>query len=1487
MGRRKKQDHWKSGVHRIDQAELNTKRNTKAKNKRRRIVYNESDPGSYTDRNTSLSYKCRVGKSRKLIVVEEEDEAVRLTSVDEDIQRENRKLDQFYFYDEAFKPQSVEMLQVQPLFISGVILPSEETSVKVKETKVRCDSFGPIESWAISGFDEGKPIVWVSTVTADYECLRAATAYKPFFDLFYEKARACTLIYRKLSKTLGGNPDILLNELIAEVSSSMRRSGNYSHGVPIEPLIMSWGEFIYEQLIGLDETYCDGDTVFNDLPVLLSLRDAGKWRVEHISEKLVTSQGVPCNKQYDQPRDPYDENKNDGSLIIARLMGELETWKLFKSNKGQRSVTAYDISFMNSDELQIEKEFLVPTYFNTGLEKTDESTIFGAQSSEDTDELPQRILHDWSLYTSGSRFISLELLPMRNYGERNVKVYGLGIMTDYIEDGLPIEIDFLQKHGTLIRLSEIQEWLIEFELSGVSILIETDNARYKLGKPSIQYASWYEPVLKTAKLAGRIIKLLREQSRVSRLSFQEAAKKISEFGYDDPDHISSYQEVVQNYLIDHGKMILQVFSNFPDEAIRRCSFVRTLYDLVNEKHHTDDIMEREEILNDVVNMKPEVIEEPTLSKWSEISVTTTKLVNSIWSRGVPNFFPTLSKEDYVEEKNINMELTENAGDNFKEIEEKKILCNKSMGPKWVGSVGGLTSAGEALYNQAVVHSYAVVVGSAVIVEKDDAKHETEIYIVEYMFGTSDARKMVHGRLVVRGFETILGSFANKKEVFLTNICKDFELINVVGTVVIEFQKLTCDKQACHSKRGPPCDYFSKGLYCPEKGSIYSLQSDSVGIGNGHCFSCEYRVSLNLKVFKVSTSMRHFTYEGVDYHVYDFLYLKPGQLAEDKGCRKSLRNDRTERFPPYLVCQFLELKLTMPMEEASPEYLLIKVRRYFRPEDISTEKAYISDIREVYYSRQEFMMPITAVRGKCEVRRKKCFEFSDNPYVFEHIFFCEHQYDTENGALKQLPPRVKLSVPKQSSSEKAGRRKTKSNCNNMGKESHNQHSEKLATPQKFLSALDLFAGCGGLSEGLHQSGVSVTKWAIEADEAAGRAFQLNHPEASVIINNCNVILRAVMLAFGKASDCISTSDIIKLEQELDKEVMDRLPQPDQVDFIYGGPPCQGFSKLNRFTDRPWSVSQSVLIFNFLSFVDVYRPKFVLIENVRNFITFNKGEMFSFALASLIEMGYQVKFGVLEAGAFGISQSRKRAFIWAAAPGETLPEWPEPMHVFAGHDLNVTVDNNTKYAAVRSTSSGAPFRAITVKDSIGDLPEVKNGSSEDTMRYKKQPSSWFQKRIRGDQGVLTDHIAKEMSELNLTRCQKVPKHNGSDWRTLPLKKIKLSNGRSVDLVPQGVRNTAHRHNQWKGVFGRLNWDGYFPTTTTDPHPMHKVGRCFHPEQDRILTIREYARSQGFPDRYNFFGTIQDKHRQIGNAVPPPLAFALGRKLKEVVEGKQQNQ
>ena len=244
----------------------------------------------------------------------------------------------------------------------------------------------------------------------------------------------------------------------------------------------------------------------------------------------------------------------------------------------------------------------------------------------------------------------------------------------------------------------------------------------------------------------------------------------------------------------------------------------------------------------------------------------------------------------------------------------------------------------------------------------------------------------------------------------------------------------------------------------------------------------------------------------------------------------------------------------------------------------------------------------------------------------------------------------------------------------------------AQPQKdpvALATMDIFAGCGGLSEGMHQAKAAVTKWAIEYEEPAAESFKLNNPDAAVFCNNCNVLLHAAMQKAGQESDCMASVEAIEASKTLSEKDREALPRPGEVDFICGGPPCQGYSGMNRFNKGNWSMVQNSMVMAFLSYADFYRPRYFLLENVRNFVSHNKSFTFRLTLRSLLEMGYQVRFGVLNAGNFGVSQSRKRTFIWAAAPGEYLPSWPTLQHCFRTPQLTIKLPGNVQYTAVPQT------------------------------------------------------------------------------------------------------------------------------------------------------------------------------------------------------------
>ncbi|KAL1212909.1 DNA (cytosine-5)-methyltransferase 1 [Cardamine amara subsp. amara] len=1480
----------------------------------------------FKEKSLRFSEKSDTIETKKQQVVEDEFLALGLTTLpSDDPSRSTRRLTDFILHDSHGVSQPVEMLEITDIFISGVILPSDECSDKDKEKGVRCQSFGRVEHWSISGYEDGSPVIWISTELADYDCRKPNASYKKIYDYFFLKACASIAVYKRLSKSAGGDPDTSLEELLAAVVRSMIDSKYFSSSAAVQDFVIVQGEFIYNQLAGLDETAKKHETNFAEIPVLVILRDENSRL-----DKAVQMEGNPSNGSLridgvsqvaegetlttDQLVDGADEDRR-----YAKLLQDEEYRKsMQRPRKNSSTASASKNVYIKIDEDEIANDYPLPSYYKTSKEETDELLLSDAGYEVDPDDLPRRTLHNWALYNSDSRLISLELLPTKACDNMDVTIFGSGVVTD--DDGIWFSLDDTgsamgsgsDPDGMNIFLSQIKEWMIEFGGEFIGISLRTDMAWYRLGKPLKHYAPWFEPVLKSARVGISIITLLEDETRVAKLLFPEIMKRLSVVQKTDKAYISSDSRTVERYVVAHGQIISLVFGVYPKEKIRRSPFVTELASKMEQRNHTRWNIKKKKILQKGLNLNPRAAMAPVVSKRKAMRATTTCLINRIWGE----YFSIDSPEDSLQEiaaENGEEEIEEEGGNEEDDNEDaedtvpepvevqksrtpKKIRgSSEEMEIKWDGVILGKTSAGEPLYGQALVGGEVVAVGGAVILEIDDPNEFPAIYFVEYMFESSDHCKMLHGRLLQRGSETVLGNAANERELFLTNECMTVQLKDLKGTVSFKIrsrpwghqyrkESITEDKldraRAKERKaKDLPIEYFCKSLYSPERGGFFSLPLNDIGRGSGFCNSCKIREDEDERAkIKLNVSKTGFSSNGIEYSAEDFVYVNPNFITIDglKDSRSSFKSGQNIGLRAFVICQLLEI---IPNESKKAELgsFEVKVRRFYRPEDVSEDKAYTSDIQEVYYSQDTNVLLPGALEGKCEVRKKIDMPLRREYPISDHIFFCELFYDSSNGSLKQLPANMKLKFSTIKDDTLLRKKK--------GKGVESETDSGIVKPDEVpkemrLATLDIFAGCGGLSHGLKMAGVSDTKWAIEYEEPAGQAFRQNHPESTVFVDNCNVILRAIMEKGGDQDECISTKEANELAAKLNEDQKSTLPLPGQVDFINGGPPCQGFSGMNRFNESSWSKVQCEMILAFLSFADYFRPRYFLLENVRTFVSFNKGQTFQLTVASLLEMGYQVRFGILEAGAYGISQARKRAFIWAAAPEEVLPEWPEPMHVFGVPKLNISLSRGLLYSAVRSTALGAPFRSITVRDTIGDLPTVENGDSKTNKEYQADPVSWYQKEIRGSMIALTDHICKGMNELNLIRCKKIPKRPGADWRNLPEEKVKLSNGQLEDLIPWCLPNTAKRHNQWKGLYGRLDWQGNFPTSVTDPQPMGKVGMCFHPEQDRIVTVRECARSQGFPDNYEFAGNIIHKHRQIGNAVPPPLAFALGRKLKEAL-------
>ncbi|XP_022145325.1 DNA (cytosine-5)-methyltransferase CMT2 isoform X2 [Momordica charantia] len=392
-------------------------------------------------------------------------------------------------------------------------------------------------------------------------------------------------------------------------------------------------------------------------------------------------------------------------------------------------------------------------------------------------------------------------------------------------------------------------------------------------------------------------------------------------------------------------------------------------------------------------------------------------------------------------------------------------------------------------------------------------------------------------------------------------------------------------------------------------------------------------------------------------------------------------------------------------------------------------------------------------------------------------------------------------------------------------------------------------------------------------------------------------------YGPSEDTWEPVEGLSNCQEAIKDFVNRglrlkiLPLPGDVDVICGGPPCQGISGYNRFRniDCPMDDERNRQIVMFMDIVKFLRPKFVLMENVTDILRFNQASLGRYAMSRLVHMNYQARLGTIAAGCYGLPQFRLRVFLWGAHPSEKLPQFPLPTHeVIVRYWPPPEFERNT--VAYDEDQPRELEKALLLQDAISDLPAVLNSESREKMSYEKPPETEFQRYIRSSEYEMTgcetnstkdslyDHRPHLLSEDDYLRVCNIPKRKGANFRDLPGVVVGSDNVARRDagnevLLPSGksmVPDYAFTFEQGKSrrPFGRLWWDETVATVVTFPSCHNQV--ALHPEQDRVLTIREYARLQGFPDYYRFSGTVKERYCQVGNAVAVSVSRALGYSL-----------
>lgn len=385
----------------------------------------------------------------------------------------------------------------------------------------------------------------------------------------------------------------------------------------------------------------------------------------------------------------------------------------------------------------------------------------------------------------------------------------------------------------------------------------------------------------------------------------------------------------------------------------------------------------------------------------------------------------------------------------------------------------------------------------------------------------------------------------------------------------------------------------------------------------------------------------------------------------------------------------------------------------------------------------------------------------------------------------------------------------------------------------LTHIDCFSGPGGICTGLHAAGFE-TLIAIEFIKSCVDTYAANHPEVHVI-----------------------HSDIRDVTAE---RILPYIPE-NGVDLVTSGMPCETFSTAGNssraaYDDRQFLFREGIRI------AKITNARMILFENVPMITTKriakdSKKLVLDVLKEELAESGYKnYKQFIIDAEKYGVPQKRKRFFILASK---------EPTDEISAPKPTTSVD-------------------VTVEDAFCDIPPVEANTWTENPNYLPGKSSAYTRLMQDDrfwrretkERKLLNHLPMNHRAYVIERFHILRQGEGLKGLFARLEPDELESLQKRKVVPKVVYVKRNY---------RLRWDEASPTVTS-----HALDEFVHPEQDRALTVRECARLQSFPDSYDFVGgpylvahddrSQQDKYEQIGDAIPPLVAYAWGMHIKEIL-------
>ncbi len=371
----------------------------------------------------------------------------------------------------------------------------------------------------------------------------------------------------------------------------------------------------------------------------------------------------------------------------------------------------------------------------------------------------------------------------------------------------------------------------------------------------------------------------------------------------------------------------------------------------------------------------------------------------------------------------------------------------------------------------------------------------------------------------------------------------------------------------------------------------------------------------------------------------------------------------------------------------------------------------------------------------------------------------------------------------------------------------------------MNTIDLFSGCGGLTLGFAWAGFK-SILASDIDENCQKTFATNFPQVPFL--------------------CGDLSDFTK-------DDFDAIIEEQDVDVIIGGPPCQGFSLANKRRNKISEDPRNKLFYQFVKTINWYNPKAFVMENVKGLLSMQHGDVIRTIVDAFTHAGregYNVRFKVLKSVEYGVPQLRERVIIIGIRNDlDIVPEFPHT----------------------------SVFVPVTVDDAISDLPQINAGEGEEVQQYPMTPQNDYQRFMRARSSVVRNHIAMKHTPRLIER----------------FKAIKQGQNLLDVWEDHGAvkRGDPSKKSEIKFSQNNLRLFSNKPAPTI---AASFQSNFVHPTLNRNFTAREGARLQSFPDDFIFEGMRTkmswekglSQYQQIGNAVPPLMAYKIAEQLKETL-------